>query len=448
MKKLLSLLTVCALLACLCAFPAFADGGASLAGVYMLDATPLGMPLKVYLTIKEDGAFQWSNKLEGGADKGSGTIGEKDGVYLMLYSDSTNDNMKTATFTVQGKSLVFSTRVPYGSSGLAVNTEDPANPVYPTALLMAYEEYLGDYAGQYVSEGSMMGTVTYDLALTLGLGAQAHFASTFTVQDTTMTYAVDGTFSISDGALTITSADGATVISGTISEGGALVSLSAALSSMSPALKECTLSRATTSAYAGVYTAAKDFSQMGFKVSVALTLSKTGTYAYTASIGDGSDYTENGQFAVENGAITLKSADALASADPAVSAGVTGTLAADAASLKMRVSNSVPMSTEMTFYAEAVQGTFTASGKDDAGNQYDSTLTLSADGTYQIALNTNGAPSYTESGTFTTEESMAGVSIVLTDAAGTQSVGVVADTLNITHNIDGAFNTLGFKYAR
>ena len=133
---------------------------------------------------------------------------------------------------------------------------------------------------------------------------------------------------------------------------------------------------------------------------------------------------------------------------PAEGEAVQGAYAAAVATLKLKVSPSVPMATEMTFYGDKVQGVFTAEGSDDIGNTYVSILTLNPDGTYTIALDTNGVPAYDEAGTFRTEESMNGISVVLVDASGVESAGVVSDTLNITHNVDYAFNTLGFQYEK
>ena len=110
-----------------------------IAADYILDATPLGMPLQIYLHIGEDGTFQLSNQLTGGQDKGNGKIGKSGDTYMLLYSDSTTENPKTATFTVNGKQLVFSTKLPYGSSSFAPNTEDAENPIYPTAKARVYK---------------------------------------------------------------------------------------------------------------------------------------------------------------------------------------------------------------------------------------------------------------------------------------------------------------------
>lgn len=178
---------------------------------------------------------------------------------------------------------------------------------------------------------------------------------------------------------------------------------------------------------------------MGFNVAATLTLSKVGTYHYVSSIGDGNDLVEDGTFAVENGVITLT---------PAEGEPVQGAYAAATATLKLKVSPAVPMATEMLFYGDKVQGVFTAEGEDEIGNTYFSTLTLNPDGTYTIMLDANGMPAYDEAGTFRTEDTMNGVSVVLVDASGVESAGVASATLNITHNIDYAFNTLGFQYEK
>ena len=432
MKKFLAILLMAAML-CM-GLPAMAEGFA-LAGTYELDAAPLGMPLKVYIIINDDGTFQMSNKPVDGADKGNGTIGEKDGTYVMLYSDSTNEKVKSATFTLDGKSLVFSTAVPYGAASFSPNTEEN---IYPIALLMAYDEYLGEYAGSLLAE-TAMGAIPYEVSLELDKGAKAVLSSTFTAMGTTMTYVQEGTFDVNDGAFLMTTSEG-NQVTGTVNADGS-ITVSAALSQMSKTPREVTLVPATTAEFAGEYSAVKDFSMMGFNVDAKLSLGKVGTYSYVSSIeeGDEDNYVEEGTFAVENGVITLT---------PAEGEAIEGTYAAGVVNLKLKIAAGVPMATDLVFYSNNVVGVYTAEGEDEIGNTYATTLTLKPDGTYVIALDANGAPAYDEEGTFRTEETMNGISIVLVDASGTESAGVVSDTLNINHNVDYAFNTLGFQYEK
>lgn len=114
----------------------------------------------------------------------------------------------------------------------------------------------------------------------------------------------------------------------------------------------------------------------------------------------------------------------------------------------MRINAAVPMATSITFYRDAVQGVFHAAGEDANGNKIASTLTLNADGTYAIAVATDGEVTYEENGAFATEASMLGTSLVLTAEDGTVSTGIVDDTINVNHNVDDCFNTLGFKYEK
>ena len=164
--KLLRIILCLVLAAALLGCTALADDVSALAGTYLLDASPLGMPLTVYLIIGEDGTFRLTNKPEGGADKGNGKIGSQDGLYLMVYSDSTNEQMKTATFTADGGKLVFSTAVPYGAASFSPNTEDPENPIYPVAKKIAYEEYLGAYVGSLEVQ-AMGSSIVYEVTVSL-----------------------------------------------------------------------------------------------------------------------------------------------------------------------------------------------------------------------------------------------------------------------------------------
>lgn len=428
MKKTLAILL--ALCMMLCMAPAMAEE--SLAGTYVLDASPLGMPLNVYLTIKEDNTFAWTNKLEGGSDKGTGMIGGENGTYMMLYDGSTADAMKTATFTLDGQNLVFSTRVPYGAASFSPNAEEN---IFPTAKKMVYEDMLGLYVGSLEVE-AMGSAVVYECELELSLGAEFTMVSTFAMMGSEYEHVQQGTFSVADGVITFSCGEDLPAQTATLQNG--VMNANLLLSSMGKTPRAIELKKATTADVAGVYTGVKDMSAMGFVANATLTLDAVGGYTYTSEIADMGTYTEEGTFTCEKGVITLQNAAEGAAA-------VEGTLKNDVLTAKMRIAEMVPMATEIAFYSERVQGVFTAAGEDAAGAAVTSTLTLNADATYAIHVN-NGA--YTEEGTFAITASPMGTAITLTSSTGVESTGMVSDTINVNHNVDNAFNVLGFKYEK
>jgi len=253
-----------------------------LTGTYLLDATALGMPLQVYLFIKDDNTFQWTNQKEKGDDKGHGTIGQNENTYLLLCSDSTTEAPKTATFTVVKGNLHFSTRVPYGTSGFSPNTEDESNIIYPQAKKLAFEAYIAEYVG-----------VSGDYSYTLSLSYGAQY--TVTSVGKTETYSETGIFDIKDKNLTLTPTQGA-AISGIIDENSGIALTSAKLEKTGKK-SEIKLSKAITADYAGVYTAEGE---------IQLTLDKLGGYTYQAK-----GYSEEGAFTVDNDAavFTAKNGD-------------------------------------------------------------------------------------------------------------------------------------------
>ena len=430
MKKLFSLfLSLCLIL---CMAPALAQD--NLAGVYVLDASPLGMPLKIYLIIDEANNFQWTNKLEGGVDKGNGTIGSQDGVYVMLYSDSTNESLKMATFAVENGALVFSTRVPYGAAGISpqINEEDPSQNMYPTAKKLVAEEALGLYVGSH--EVSAMGSViTYAYELELKVGAEYTLTSKYTVMGQAQEYTQAGTFSLVDGEI-ILNAPNLPEQKGTLQDD--TIAINAYVSAQSKAPAAVTFKKATTAEAAGVYTGVKDMSAMGFYANATLTLDAVGGYTYESVIDDEA-YTEKGAFTYENGKVTLVS-------DAEGASPVEGTLEACVLSIKMRIHPDVPMATLIPFYHENIQGTFTCEGEDELGIPHYSTLILNPDGTYSI----NVDDMYFEDGAFEAAVSPLGVSLILIAPDGLESAGMVSDTINITHNIDYSYTTLGFTYKK
>ena len=139
---------------------------ADIAGEYLLDGSNLGMPMKWYIKVSADGKFVISTERDYATVKGEGTIGDKDGTYMFVYSDSTTETPKTATFKFEGKNMVFSTKVPIGAASLSPNEEEQK---YPTAKLIANEDILGSYLGT-LEKSAMGSAVVYSFALDLVIG--------------------------------------------------------------------------------------------------------------------------------------------------------------------------------------------------------------------------------------------------------------------------------------
>ena len=135
-------------------------------GDYAIDITDLGMALTFYLRIAADNSFVLSANRQFSDDRGSGTIGELDGTYLMIYSDSTPEKSKTATFERVGPNLLFQSTLPYGSANISFERVDEDDPDLVYRLMAdkyVYEEYYDTYLG-YQSVGEL----EYDYVLTLG----------------------------------------------------------------------------------------------------------------------------------------------------------------------------------------------------------------------------------------------------------------------------------------
>lgn len=434
-QKLMSLFVAVMLLV---AALGVASADQSIAGDYILDATPLGMPLRVYLTIGEDNTFRLSNQLSGGEDKGSGRVGSSGDTYMLLFDDSTPENPKTATFTVVGKQLIFNTRLPYGSSGFAPNLDDAEHPIYPTAKAIVYAEQLGEYVGSHEETiAAMNSTLTYAYTLTLAYGAEYTFESRYAVMGQEQVFTQSGTFAIEGQKLLLTAAGEDAAEAGEIAADGA-IAIKMLVSAQGKEKKDITLKPATTGAYAGVYAGQKTMNMgMPLTADATLALDKVGGYALSVKIAGEEAYAEKGAFAVDGAAVTFTNEGA----EP-----VSGTLENDVLTVKFRISQDVPMATEIMFYSGRIQGVFTDAAEDEG---LASTLTLNPDATYTISVTQDGQETYAEAGTFETAASPMGVRLILKSEAGELS-GVVSDaSININHPIAaGDATAVGFQYAK
>ena len=173
----------------------------AIAGEYLLDGANLGMPMKWYIKVTADGKFVIATTREYTAVKGEGSVGSKDGTYMFVYSDSTAEAPKTATFTIENKNLIFSTNVPIGAASVSPNLEEGK---YPTAKIIAHEDIQGTYLGEYEKVSAMAGNVLYSYELTLGNGMEYTFSSSFAMMGGTYTRTETGTFAIDGSKISFT----------------------------------------------------------------------------------------------------------------------------------------------------------------------------------------------------------------------------------------------------
>ena len=379
---------------------------ADIAGEYLLDASNLGMPMKWYIKITADGKFVISTTREYTAVKGEGTVGTKDGTYMFMYSDSTQESPKTATFTFEGKNMVFSTNVPIGAASVSPNVDEGK---FPTAKLIACEDILGTYMGTF-EKVAMGSAVVYNYELILGYGMEYTFTSSFTMMGGSMTRVETGTFAIDGTAISFT----ATVVDGEAVEAPAAVtgtiadnSITAAfkLSSMASAAQEVTAKLAIYADYAGTYTGLyeKAMGPMVLSYKTVLVLDAFGGYTYTTYSGDEADLTQAGTYTVENGAFTFQSDDAT----------YTGTLASFVMSAKFPISAMVSNAVDLQLYADEVSGKF-ESTVTEGEKTYKATLELIGN-TFTLTVGIDGAnaPAYIAKGTFAIQKAMT-TNVVLT----------------------------------
>lgn len=378
------------------------------AGMYCLDATPLGMPMQWYIHISADGSFVISTDTEGQAVKGSGTVGSKDGTYMLVYEDSTADSPKTATFTLEGVNLQFSTAVPVGTASVAPQDGTPI-----VAKKIAYSEYLGTYMGTYEKE-AMGSTVTYNFSLELGYGAEYTFESTVVMQDTPMTRTETGTFQIEGDAITFTPAEGEAV-TGSVADGS--ITAAFLLSEMASAPQEVTAEFAVYAQESGTYTGVVSIMDGMAVYNTSLTLDPFGAYTYTTTDQTSGEeqFRQEGTYTAQDGVITFT---------PAEGEAVEGTITDYTVTADFQVNAMVPNATTLTFLSPAIQGTFQAAAEEES---YYAKLELAPDYTFRLILASDEAMEklcYVATGTFALE----GMGMSLTTEAVYSSAEMTEET--------------------
>ena len=395
-------------------------GDCAAEGEYFLDGSPLGMPMQWYLKILKDGSFQLSTARDYAADKGNGKVAENNGTFVLVYSDSTNEAPKNATFTMKDGNLYFTTPLPIGTANMPGSEEAPF-----IAYCYAHEELLGEYVAEYVSEGRM-GTVLYDISLKLDTGRRFLYTSVFTMAGGEYTYAEEGSFDIDGKDISLTAVRKVTVntiesgemsdiaapetIKGTIENG--VIHLALITSPMKADRVELDLEAATTAEVAGSYIGYK--ANERFTIDSVLKLKKNGKYSYTSNFLSvamgGALYYEEGTFTFGEAGITLtplkskmddgKLTD-IAAAEPNVL-----TKAGLVLSGKMPTGG---MASSLTLVRSNIVGYFAASTADpapDGGMVYVPELIMRGDQSFTLTVRSGLDEPYVAEGTFEAEEGM------------------------------------------
>lgn len=412
----------------------------SAAGEYAIDITDLGMPLVFYLQITENDTFQLSNDRTYAVDKGHGTVAHSENTWMLIYSDSTIDNMKTCTFSIEGGNLHFSTTLPYGASNIPASKEDENDPeiiYYLVGKTLRYSEYFGEYAGSHVV--SAMGSeVTYEYSLTLASGCEYSFLSEFEMDGESYQYEESGSYAVTAGAIVLSLGETGETVSGTIVAGGDLV-IGVKPSEMA-SRAERTLRFCTTSKYAGTYLGHFEgtVGAVSAESDTVLVLDKFGGYAYEAVDSLHGTYQESGTFAVTGTTLTL---------DPEGEASVrTGTLANYVLTVSLPVTSGDSAAVSVVAYGEPVQGTFGAEGTDSLENVYSCILVLNPDGTFEITVyDASETEVLADSGTFTVVKTTL-VTLVLAGEDSSYSCAVSLTVLQV--NVDLNEETVGFALGK
>lgn len=376
-------------------------------GDYAIDITNLGMALKFYLRIAEDNTFVLSANRQFSDNRGSGTIGEMDGTYLMIYSDSTPESSKTATFERIGPNLIFRSTLPYGTAKIHFERVDDENPeiVYHlTADKYVYEEYYDTYLGFAQVDG-----IDYNYVLELGAGAKYKLVSRYEDGEGSAEFTEVGNFRVSAGNLFITP-QGEEALTGSITGDGALefAVRPTATSDRVPAVFRV----ATTAEHAGTW-----YAQDETGSTATLELDYFSGYLFSSDA-----YTEEGTFEVTQGDITFTREGQ----EP-----VSGTKGGYLLQASFA-------SQPWTFYDTAIQGEF--AGSTMVNEAFQASLKLRANGSFALEIVDEESETVlvSEAGLFTITAGPMAFMVTLKSDQETVRVGEIWPTgLNMTFDIGG-----------
>lgn len=389
-----------------------------LPGEYAIDLSNLGMALTFYLRIDEENNFLLSANKFFSDDRGSGVIGELEGTYMMIYSDSTPDRTKTATFERVGHNLLFQTPLPYGSANILFELEDEDDPELVHRLMadkFVYEEYYNTYLGFSEDDG-----IEYAYTLQTGPGARYSFSSNYEEEDGAFTFSEHGLFKVRGETMILIPEEDVELAGSITADGGLLLPVK---STEAGERAEQLLRVAITAKNAGTWYGLTLVD--GEEVAGELVLDYFGGYTFTAKNPKG-DYIEQGVFEPAQDSISFTAAKE--GATPVVAAKENYTL-----KTSFNLAHEGPQA-EWLFYDEAVQGRF--SGSTMAAEAYRAVLDLTPDSRYELTVideQNDGTILIEQAGDFAVSVSPMAFMITLTSDDSEVSVGQIWPTgLNMT----------------
>ena len=352
----------------------------SIVGEYEIDITNLGMPLIFYLEVGSDDTFRLSSDRTFSVDKGHGTVGHSGATYMFIYSDSTLQEPKTSTFTVDNHNLHFSTSLHYGSSNLPASKEDEENPeiiYYLVAKTLQNEDYFGEYVGAH-SVTAMASTIDYEYSLTLRSGNEYAFLSQYEVGGEPYEYVEAGFYQIAGTVLTLKPEDNDDIVGSIDSSGAITIGVKPADNAER---SEQDLLLAITASCAGVYTGYKKVMEgqtVVYETSVTLVLDKFGGYVYTGVDTISGTIEETGSFTISGSTLSFSPSDS--------GAPFTGSLVNYQLTTDLFLQDGAETRTNIKLYCQTVQGEFSGEGEDEAENSYTATINLYHDGTFDLVV--------------------------------------------------------------
>lgn len=324
MKKYFVLLLSLAMALALALGVVACDGGSDtpgdttpidVAGVYAVDLSEAGMPMTVYLQIKDDGAFMFAASTEFAQSKSDGTVSKlADGRYMMLFANVNGEAATAGTtchFTKEADNrLAFDGSIPYGTATFTSPMENDAGEtvtiygVITTGDVSGNENTVeaGLYYGTHTTEGMM--STTYEYYLTIREDGKFTAFVSFAMGGTTYYNYDYGTCALSGAACRMTSTVYDDAESGedlteslTVDEDG-VYTADVKMSAMAQDTVQVTMQKADAApadpviSYEGTHSVQMGPSATEFTLS--LDIYADGSYEFTASSSMGDPATETG----------------------------------------------------------------------------------------------------------------------------------------------------------